>query len=105
MLPPPLASATSRRCAGRIRSVISALRALYGHAIDRGHVEYNPADALTMPDLQAVPPPTERPDGHAPSDDDYEPIAQLPDRLISLAMRGAIVVFVVIAVVSLLQPA
>jgi hypothetical protein len=89
----------------RIRSVISALRALYGHAIDRGYVEYNPADGLTMPDLQAMPPPEERPGGHAPSDDDYEPIAMLPERLISLALRGAIVVFVVIAVISLVQPA
>jgi hypothetical protein len=89
----------------RIRSVISALRALYGHAIDRGYVEYNPADGLTMPNLEAVAPPEDRQRGHAPSDDGYEPIAQLPERLISFALRGAIVVFVVIAVVSLLQPA
>jgi hypothetical protein len=33
----------------RIRSVVSALRALYGYAIERGHVEFNPADALVMP--------------------------------------------------------
>ena len=33
----------------RIRSVISALRALYAHAIDKGYVEFNPADGLTMP--------------------------------------------------------
>jgi hypothetical protein len=29
----------------RIRSVVSALRALYGYAIERRHVEFNPADA------------------------------------------------------------
>jgi hypothetical protein len=40
----------------RIRSVVSALRALYGYAIERGHVEFNPADALVMP----------RPDESAP---------------------------------------
>jgi hypothetical protein len=88
----------------RIRSVISAMRALYGHAIDRGYVEYNPADGLTMPD----PRPVSGPDAELRtprSDADYEPIAQLPERLISLALRGAIVVFVVIAVVSLAQPA
>jgi hypothetical protein len=33
----------------RIRSVVSALRALYGYAIERGNVEFNPADALVMP--------------------------------------------------------
>ena len=35
----------------RIRSVVSALRALYGYAIDRGYVEFNPADALVMPQV------------------------------------------------------
>jgi hypothetical protein len=33
----------------RIRSVVSALRAFYGYAIDREYVEFNPADALVMP--------------------------------------------------------
>ena len=33
----------------RIRSVVSALRALYGYAIERGQVEFNPADGLVMP--------------------------------------------------------
>jgi hypothetical protein len=33
----------------RIRSVISALRALYGWAIEHGRADYNPADALVMP--------------------------------------------------------
>jgi integrase len=90
----------------RIRSVISALRALYGHAIERGYVEYNPADGLTMPDLQEPPSEEEaRKPTPAPSDAGYEPIAQLPERLISLALRAAIVIFAVIAIISLLQPA
>jgi site-specific recombinase XerC len=92
----------------RIRSVISALRALYGHAIERGYVEFNPADGLTMPDMQeraSEPDEAERKPQPAASDDDYEPIAQLPERLVSLALRAAIVVFAVIAIVSLLQPA
>src|SRR4051812_47148650 len=33
----------------RIRSVISALRGLYGYAIEQGYAEFNPADALVMP--------------------------------------------------------
>jgi hypothetical protein len=33
----------------RIRSVVSALRALYGWAIEQGHADHNPADALVMP--------------------------------------------------------
>jgi hypothetical protein len=92
----------------RIRSVISALRALYGYAIERGYVEYNPADGLTMPDMQERASESEderRPPVPAGSDDDFEPIAQLPERLISLALRAAIVVFAVIAIISLLEPA
>jgi Phage integrase, N-terminal SAM-like domain len=90
----------------RIRSVISALRALYSHAIDQGYIEFNPADGLTMPsgeDARAEDDQNgsggDRPGG------DYEPIAVLPERLLSLALRGAIVVFAVVAVVSLVQPA
>ena len=30
----------------RIRSVVSAIRALYGYAIERGFVEFSPADGL-----------------------------------------------------------
>ena len=37
----------------RIRSAVSALRALYGYAIDRGYAEFNPADALVMPHIDA----------------------------------------------------
>ena len=33
----------------RIGSVVSAMRGLYGYAIDREQVEFNPADALAMP--------------------------------------------------------
>jgi hypothetical protein len=33
----------------RIGSVVSAMRGLYGYAIDREQVEFNPADALVMP--------------------------------------------------------
>jgi integrase family protein with SAM-like domain len=33
----------------RIRSVISALRGLYGYAIEQGDADFNPADGLVMP--------------------------------------------------------
>jgi hypothetical protein len=90
----------------RIRSVISALRALYGHAIDRGYIEFNPADGLTMPSGEDPPGgDDENPSGDDPTGADYKPIAVLPERLLSLALRGAIVVFAVIAIFSLVQPA
>jgi site-specific recombinase XerC len=91
----------------RIRSVISALRALYGYAIEQGYVEFNPADGLVMPSEpaedarqdDAVPPPSHR------DTEEYEPIAVLPERLLTLALRAALLVFAVVAIVSLLQPA
>jgi hypothetical protein len=43
----------ARLSQSRIRSVVSALRALYGYAIDRGYAEFNPADALVMPRVVA----------------------------------------------------
>jgi hypothetical protein len=33
----------------RIRSVVSAIRALYGYAIEQGYVEFSPADGLVLP--------------------------------------------------------
>jgi Phage integrase, N-terminal SAM-like domain len=96
----------------RIRSVISALRALYGHAIDEHYAEYNPADSLSMP---AVPAPGDEPEPPAeaeapvdaePQDErDYKPVAVLPERLLTLALRAALVVFAVVAIISLVQPA
>ena len=86
----------------RIRSVISALRALYGHAIDQHYAEYNPADTLTMPtvsDEEAETPPPLDDDG------DYEPMAVLPERLLTMALRASLVVFAVVAIISLVQPA
>ena len=125
----------------RIRSVVSALRALYGYAIERGYAEFNPADGLTMArddeaarfgrdhSLSREDPPDEAgehrstirggrrsrrddparearkasragPDGSA-----YQPIALLPERILSLALRAVFVLFVLIAVLSLTQSA
>jgi hypothetical protein len=89
----------------RIRSVISALRALYAYAIDEHYVEFNPADSLSMPSAQA---PDEDARSAPPAEgdsDDYKPIAVLPERLLSLALRAALVVFAIVAIISLLQPA
>ncbi len=90
----------------RIRSVISALRALYAYAIDQGYVEFNPADSLTMP---AIPEDDPAEDDLVPPSggdgEEYRPIAMLPERLLSLALRAAIVVFAVVAILSLVEPA
>jgi hypothetical protein len=41
--------AAERLSESRIRSVISAVRALYGYAIEQGYVEFSPADTLEIP--------------------------------------------------------
>jgi hypothetical protein len=159
----------------RIRSVVSALRGLYGYAIDHGYAEFNPADGLVMPPIGGATSseepireepireeptreeptrgenrrPTlvdrlddawaERPrwedrpkreeragrddrparDERRPRRDDprkapkrpdrdrsaYEPIAVLPERLLSFALRLAFVLLIIVAIISLLQPA
>ena len=89
----------------RIRSAISALRALYGHAIDERYAEYNPADSLSMP---AAPDPADEAEAQEdPAEDegDYKPMAVLPERLLTLALRAALVVFAIVAIISLVQPA
>jgi hypothetical protein len=142
----------------RIRSVISALRGLYGYAIEHGYAEFNPADGLVMPRRDGAsasedPPDEEsrrpnlvdrldeawaerprwedrprrddrpRPDDLPRQDDPpprredprkvskgpdrgaYQPIAVLPERLLSFALRLAFVLLIVVAIISLLQPA
>jgi hypothetical protein len=107
----------------RIRSVVSAIRALYGYAIEHGHVEFSPADGLVIrrqdgpasaeedsawewtdrveetpreaPAVRGRPP---RPDR---GDDDYQPIALLPERILSLVLRIVLVVFVLFALVTI----
>jgi hypothetical protein len=131
----------------RIRSVVSALRALYGYAIERRYVEFNPADGLVMP-RAAEPwgeppgwedhprrerPAVEHPEPERPSASEsselprsdrprsaepsrsarkgrgrrdraaYEPIALLPDRILSFAIRAVFVLLALVAVVSILD--
>jgi Phage integrase, N-terminal SAM-like domain len=144
----------------RIRSVISALRALYGYAIERAHVEFNPADGLVMPQADEPAPAGERDatstwsdrlgepwqnqprwedqprrrddplredehrrEGERLQEDEpvreartpsargkpardretYRPMALLPERILSLAMRAVFVLFVLIALVSVFE--
>jgi hypothetical protein len=133
----------------RIRSVISALRGLYGYAIEHGYAEFNPADGLVMPRVERGAPseeaaydedrrptlidraeevwterprwedrprredrPTreERPRRKSPKRPEpdraaYQPIAVLPERILSFALRAAFVLLIVVALISLLQPA
>jgi len=136
---------------GRIRSVISALRALYAYAIGAGHVEFNPADGLVMPvparegeprsaplgwwadgprpwedrpaaaDAAGHPgsprlprePPAPAPQAAAPvppwaaEDDGHrvarEPLAVVPERMLSLALRAVLVLLAFAAAATLLE--
>jgi hypothetical protein len=141
----------------RIRSVVSALRALYGYAIEQGQVEFNPADGLVMPrgdepggsgldELWDDPPaweerpprapwhfaptgpgpretsappergagpardreagPARERDAGAPRQRErvaYEPIALVPERILSFAMRAVFVLFALVALVTVLE--
>ena len=121
----------------RIRSVISATRALYAYAIEQGYVEFSPADGLVVPhevgtgdheppsgwsdepDLQweeAPPrridrrardtrlPPPESPE-REPDGLDRQPLALLPERILSLVLRTVVVIFVLIALVTITESA
>ena len=105
----------------RIRSVISAVRALYGYAIEKGQVELSAADGLQIPQrtatastdagsastdagsawqwadpVQDAPPPSP-----AVPRDEYEPITLLPERILSLVLRIVVVLFVLFALVTI----
>ena len=107
----------------RIRSIISATRALYHYAIEQGYVEFSPADGLVVPTEES---PTwsggtwsgeAAPDPHweprAPreparrdrSQDDHQPLALLPERVLSLVLRIVVVFFVLIALVTIAESA
>jgi hypothetical protein len=117
----------------RIRSVVSALRALYGYAIDQRQVEFNPADGLLMPRVHEPvrtrsaglrddaperedPPQWTRPRdaGRARRDagrarreprepSAFEPIARVPERILSVALKAVFVLFALVAVITLLE--
>jgi Phage integrase, N-terminal SAM-like domain len=109
----------------RIRSVISAVRALYGYAIDRGYAELSPATGLTVPSRDerrtddvdrswgeepAPRTPRARPkyrQSPPPTRDagDYEPVALLPERLLSFALRLTFAIFILVVIVSIAGPA
>ena len=121
----------------RIRSVISAVRALYGYAIDRGYAEFSPATGLTIPrpaerredvrdadhtgwewtaeeddasrDEPAGRSPRRRPyldsSRLARYANEYEPVALLPERLLSFVLRLTFAIFIVVVIVSIAGPA
>jgi hypothetical protein len=100
----------------RIRSVVSAVRALYSYAIQQGQVELSAADGLRIPQ-QGAPgpsdagsawewtdnlreaPPRSEPGRDRP--DDYQPIALLPERILSLVLRIVVVLFILFALVTI----
>jgi Phage integrase, N-terminal SAM-like domain len=98
----------------RIRSVVSAIRALYGYAIEQGQVELSASDQLQIPQQAASAPtdsggawewtdpardaPRQKP---APRREEYEPIALLPERILSLVLRIVVVLFVLFALITI----
>jgi hypothetical protein len=93
----------------RIRSVLSATRALFGYAVEHGHLEYSPADGVAIPRddegfdetwswTEEVPRSRPQPPR---VEDDREPIALLPERILSLVLRAVVAVFILIALISL----
>jgi len=145
----------------RIRSVVSAVRALYGYAIERDLAPSNPAEALVMPRVEergsgrSEPPPPSRDEvrsaplseedevegagtaglrgrledlweqrpawesrgvredepaspertagGGARERAEHEPIALLPERMLSIALRAVLVLLAIVALVSFLE--
>ena len=100
----------------RIRSVISAIRALYGYAIDRGYAEFSAADRLEIPapeetdwtwqdDPEAGWEEKQEARGERPRSDrsggDYKPIELLPERILSLVLRIVVVIFIIFALVTI----
>jgi hypothetical protein len=73
------------------RAVAVAVRALYAHAIEQGYVTRNPADGLLLPEEAE-----ERQPGG-----DYQPIALLPERILSLVLRIVVLLFVLFALVTI----
>jgi hypothetical protein len=100
----------------RIRSVISAVRALYGYAMDRGYAEFSAADRLEIPAQEETDwtweddpeagweekqeAREERPRSDR-SGDDYKPIELLPERILSLVLRIVVVIFIIFALVTI----
>ena len=118
----------------RIRSVISAVRALYGYAIDKGYAEFSPATGLNVPRRDEPPeeegagsdwtaeeddgwrdePPARTPPRRRPYLDssrlaryanEYEPVALLPERLLSFVLRLTFAIFILVVIVSIAGPA
>jgi hypothetical protein len=112
----------------RIRSVVSAIRALYGYAIERGYVEFSPAEGLLLPpdgdpaarvdtaawnwsddldEARVEEPPvwaqTTEPTRAVPRGGDYKPLAQLPERILSLVLRVVVILFILFALVTIAE--
>jgi hypothetical protein len=126
--------AADRLSESRIRSLVSAVRALFGYAIERGWVEFSPANGLLIaqPDEPAWDREGQRASADAPADstadndawswtDDVgepweerpaarsngadQPPALLPEQILSLVLRIAIVVFLLFALVTVIGSA
>jgi hypothetical protein len=120
----------------RIRSVVSAVRALFNYAVDRGYLELSPAGGVHVPREEPRPRGPTQPTtatwtwrddlGEAWHDaqersawrrpwrgadarpgrerrDDHEPIAFLPERILSFVLRGVVILFILLALASIAE--
>ena len=62
-----------------------SVEALYEHAIERGYVTHNPGENVRLPEKRG----------------DYQPIALLPERILSLVLRIVVLLFVLFALVTI----
>jgi hypothetical protein len=84
----------------RLRSLAKSVRALYDYAAERDLVRHNPADRVALPDENEVEQPAA---GEARRSDPTTPMPPIADRAISLTLRLATLVFVLVAVFFLVQ--
>jgi hypothetical protein len=125
--------AADRLSESRMRSLVSAVRALFGYAIEQRWVEFSPATGLVIPRPDeaawrrdeggasagagadsgddgswswvdaAGEPWQERPAARSNGDD--QSLALLPERILSLVLKIAVIVFVLFALVTIIASA
>ena len=85
-----------------VQSLANSVRALYDYAIGRGLAEHNPAERVALPEASEADEPAEgATGGERPAE--VRPWARISDRVISLGLQLATLVFVLIALVLLAE--
>jgi site-specific recombinase XerD len=81
----------------RLRAIAKCVRALYDYAAERGLVRHNPAERVAIPDEDE----TEQPAARSARRADPALATAISDRVISLVLRVATLVFVITALIFL----